>query len=105
MPERIVWTGPALADLRHIRDYVSRDDPAAAVRLADRLRKRVLALQVHPRMGRVVPELSTRGLREVIVAPYRIVYEVWEREVVVLRVWHGRRDLSPQSVEQEPDQG
>ena len=89
------WTGPALADLRSIRRYVARDKPAAAKALAERIRTSVLRLRRFPESGRVVPELEPRGYKEMIVHPYRIVYQVRAREVLILRVWHGRRDLTP----------
>ncbi len=99
---KILWTGLALEDLRQIREYVRRDNPAAAGRLAKRIRDRADRLREHPLAGRRVPELETSGYREVIVPPYRIVYEVCEgRKVVVLRVWHGRRDLEASGVEEE----
>lgn len=66
----------------------------AARRLAGRIRERVEALARHPRLGRIVPEFEGTGYREVIVAPYRIVYELSDDRVVILRVWHGRRDLN-----------
>lgn len=91
----IRWTGPALNDLRSIREYVAAEGrPAAAKRLAEKLRNAVLRLQAHPRSGRPVPEFRGAGYREVIVHPYRIVYELTEGTVIVLRVWHGRRDLT-----------
>ena len=89
---KLLWTGPALGDLREICDYVSRDNPSAAKKLASSIREAVLRLQRHPHSGRVVPELPALGYREVIVAPYRIVYTIAEN-VVVLRVWHGRRAM------------
>lgn len=89
----ILWSGPALQDLREIRDYVSRDKPMAARKLAQSIRKSVLRLARNPRSGRIVPELTERGFRELIVAPYRIVYEVQDGRVLILRVWHGRRLL------------
>ncbi len=97
MPSRfeIFWTGPALVDLRSVRDDVATEGkPAAAKRLAKKIRDSVLRLQVHPRSGRPVPEFPGAGYREVIVNPYRVVYELAENRVVVLRVWHGRRDLT-----------
>jgi addiction module RelE/StbE family toxin len=96
---KLLWTGPALEDLRDARDYVSRENPSSARELAERIRKRVMDLRAHPHSGRIVPELAPRGYREVLVPPYRIVYEVVKDRVVVLRVWHGRRDLSMESVE------
>lgn len=40
-----------------------------------------------------MPELRSRGFREVIVGSYRIVYDIKGQEVIILRVWHSRRDL------------
>ena len=90
----ILWTGPALNDLRSIRHYIAGDGrPQAAKRLARKIRQAVQRLVSHPGSGRRVPEFAGAGYREVIVAPYRIVYELTSSTVIVLRVWHGRRDL------------
>jgi toxin ParE1/3/4 len=89
----LLWAGPALDDLREIREYVSRDNPSATKKLADSIRESVLRLREYPKSGRVVPELPELGYREVIVAPCRIVYQIQQKRVVVLRVWHGRRAL------------
>lgn len=91
---KIAWTDPALEDLRGMCEHIRRADPSAARELASRIRKRVDDLRDHPLSGRIVPELAGHGCREVIVAPYRIVYEVGKGRVTILRVWHGRRDLS-----------
>ena len=92
---RLLWTGPALDDLRSIRDYISADGrPRAAQSMAKRIRRRLLSLQSHPESGRRVPEFAAAELREVIVSPYRIIYELKEDRIIVLRIWHGRRDLT-----------
>jgi addiction module RelE/StbE family toxin len=90
----VLWTDLALEDLRSIQRYIAFDKPDAAKKLADRLRQRVRDLASHPLSGRRVPEFPRSGYREVIVAPYRIVYEVEGEELRVLRVWHGRRELT-----------
>ena len=89
----ILWSGPALEDLRQIRVWVARDSPDAARRLATRIRERVEALVDFPTAGRVVPEIGIENYREVVIRPYRVVYEVRDNDVVILRVWHSRRDL------------
>ena len=89
----VLWTGPALRDLSEMPDWISRDDPTAARRLARRIRDAVKRVQQHPESGRVVPELAVSVYREVIVSPYRIIYTLNEKALVVLRVWHGKRDL------------
>ena len=88
------WTDLALEDLRSIRRYVAFDKPGAAKKLAGRIRQRVRDLASHPLSGRTVPEFPGSPYREVLVAPYRIVYEVAGPGLRVLRVWHGRRELT-----------
>jgi addiction module RelE/StbE family toxin len=98
---RLLWSGPALNDLRAIREYVSQDSPAAASKLANKLRRSVERLIDHPDSGRRVPELEPLGYREVIVAPYRIVYEQRGAAIVILRVWHSKRDLASAATPQQ----
>ena len=90
---KIKWSELALEDLEAIREYVSNDKPVAAERLAARLRRSVLRLVEQPQSGRPVPEFPGTALREVIVPPYRIVYEAEAERIVIYRVWHGRRAL------------
>ena len=97
MPEKleILWTGPALADLREIRDRIEAEGrPMAGKKLAKRIRAGVLQLETFPESGREVPEFPGAGYRELIVSSYRIIYELAGDRAFVLRVWHGRRDLT-----------
>lgn len=87
------WTNLALNDLKDARDYITNENPQAARVLADKIRRRLGLLQKHPFSGRMVPEFEKEQYREVIVTPYRIVYMVRKENIIVLRVWHGRRDL------------
>ncbi|MEM6325828.1 MAG: type II toxin-antitoxin system RelE/ParE family toxin [Bacteroidota bacterium] len=49
---RYVITGPARRDLEDIFDYLAETDPAAALRLDDRLLKAFRQLAELPQMGR-----------------------------------------------------
>lgn len=89
----ILWTGPALQDLRDIRDWVERDSSDAARRLAAKIREGVDRLARFPSSGRVVPEIGIDRYREVIIRPYRVIYETRNNALVILRVRHSRRDL------------
>ena len=88
------WTRLALSDLVDLRDYIAADNPAAAEAFVAKVRDAVERLADFPESGRVVPERRAQGYREIIVAPYRVVYSVVGRDVRVLRVWHARRSMS-----------
>jgi plasmid stabilization system protein ParE len=51
------------------------------------------ALATFPRRERVVPEYEDEDVREIIVFPYRIAYQVSEEShaVAIARIWHGAR--------------
>ena len=93
----IVWSPSALADLDDITDYLAaRDSVDAAIAVFLKIRSRVDSLTTLADRGRVVPELKEHGLtthRELIAAPYRIVFRIHERQVWILGVLDGRRDL------------
>ncbi len=93
MAAKIVWTEMALEDLRSIVAYISKDDEDAARKFGFRLIRKVDVLMEFPRIGRMVAELREEHLLELVLSPYRIVYEVHGREEVVsvLRIWHAAR--------------
>lgn len=85
MPE-LEWKASAIADLLAIVDYISDDNPDAALALMDEIQGKVAQLPAHPkrcRPGRV------EGTRELVVRPnYIVVYTETASAVTVLRVLH-----------------
>ncbi len=94
---RVVVTDTARQDLEELAAYIGRrDSRSAALKQIARLRQRVRALRTSPTRGRFVPELAERGLRswrEVVVGPWRIVFQIQGATVNILAVLDGRRDL------------
>lgn len=90
---RLVWTRPALEDVREIRAYIARDSPRYARVVAERLVAAVEHLTDHPLSGRVVPEVGQSTLREGIEPPYRIVYRVRAELLEVVAVVHSARQF------------
>ena len=93
MAFRVVWSKTALADLHDLVRYIARDDRQVAKRFGDLIVTKVQSLQTFPRIGRIVPEYREDRLRELIMAPYRIVYEIDDgtTSLAILRIWHGAR--------------
>lgn len=85
MPE-LEWKAAAIADLMAIVDYISDDNPAAAMALIQEIDGKVASLPSHPkrcRPGRV------DGTRELVVRPnYIVIYSETPSVVTVLRVLH-----------------
>lgn len=78
--------------LEHVLASSGLDAALAVDGILDRA---IRSLALLPDRGRVVPELRERGYaayREIIAAPYRIVYRASRLEVWILAVVDGRRD-------------
>jgi len=73
---RVVWSAQAVRDIESIRGFIAQDSAAYADFEARRIVVTVERLQVFPESGRQVPERRDATLREVIAAPYRIVYRL-----------------------------
>ena len=87
----------AKRDLLQLHKYVALNDSLEkADRLIDDLQRTCLRLKTMPERGRIPPELGTIGIREfreIMLKPYRIIYNVVKSEVFVYCVLDGRRDL------------
>lgn len=52
-----------------------------------------MTLDALPRIGRVVPELNEKTVREVSIYSYRIIYQIQPTHIDILAIIHKRRDL------------
>jgi toxin ParE1/3/4 len=93
MDYAIKWTQSAINDLRSLVCYIARDDRNTAERFGNRIIAKIESIAAFPHIGRVVPEFHQEQLREVILSPYRLIYEVDETKccIFILRIWHGAR--------------
>jgi toxin ParE1/3/4 len=88
---KLAWSAEARSTLRDAVADMATYRPAASVAWLEKLRHRVAALRRFARSGRIVPELNKPDHREIIVAPYRVIYRVEPKRVYVLLIHHGRR--------------
>lgn len=90
---KILWTEPAIEDLRNLHAYIARDSEIYASNFVQRIITAVDKLTNFPRLGRMVPEAEQEAVRELIYQNYRIIYRIKGELVEILTVLHGRRDL------------
>ncbi len=87
---KIRWTKEALYNIQEIEDFISQDNPTAAIKFTDKLISLVEKIIEFPKRGRIVPELSIEQIREILYKNYRIVYLVKKNSLEVLTVFEGR---------------
>jgi toxin ParE1/3/4 len=81
-------TPPARAQLLAAVAFINADRPAAAREFRMRVDGALRRLIDFPESGRVIPEFSGLGFREVLVGSYRLFYRVQGNVIWVVGVWH-----------------
>jgi toxin ParE1/3/4 len=94
----VIWSGRARMRLLQIHDFVAEENPAAAVRVAQRLLARAESLAAFPRRGRLVVETPGVEIREVVEGNYRIVYRVEPARIEIVTVFEAHRRFPTEDV-------
>lgn len=92
----VIWANIAENDLRNIVEYIAIDSPSNALKIVDKIKQEASSLNVFPDRGRIVPELRDHGIlqyRELIIAPWRILYRISEKYVYVFSVLDSRQNI------------
>ncbi len=97
---KVIWS--PLAERRAIEAYevIAKDRPRAAAKWLRELVVRVGTLDRFARRGRVVPEIGKATHRQLLHHPYRVIYRVDAKRLVVLTIRHSRREWDPSDVVQ-----
>jgi toxin ParE1/3/4 len=91
-------TKDAERDLEDIYSYIAEHDSrVSADHVLDRLAKVTEALSTSPERGSYVNELRSLGIaeyRQIFFKPYRLIYRLHSKQVVVYVVTDGGRDMT-----------
>ncbi len=94
MAVKVTLAESAVRDLEEIASYYREQGvPEVGSRLVAEILARIESLRQLPTSGRIVPEFESPHMRELIHAPFRIVYRPEPRRVRVVRVWRSERLL------------
>ena len=91
MELKVIWTDPAIEDLRQIRNYIAEDNPPAAVSFGMELFKSTRHLGSFPQSCRVFQETEDGPVRELLHRGYRIFYQEYGGAIEILHLRHGSR--------------
>jgi addiction module RelE/StbE family toxin len=95
MAYRLAWSPEAIEDIQAIASYIERDSPWYARAVVSKIVETAEAIPDHPELGRIVPEIDDKSIRERFVYSYRIIYRIEQERILVATVVHGSRLLQP----------
>ena len=83
----------ALEDVELIASYIERDSVWYAKIVASKIVSAAESIPCNPEIGRMVPEIADKKIRELFVYSYRLIYRIEPERVIVAAVIHGSRLL------------
>jgi len=93
---KVLWTATAKKDLEEIIEYITKDSIQIAIEKYVKIKDAAQQLNRYPEQGRIIPELADQNIRkyrEIIIAPWRLMYKIEGNIVYVLAVIDGRRNI------------
>lgn len=88
-------TEKALSDIIAIGKYISRDSVKYASMTVQSLYQEIKYLEEFPEIGRIVPEVNSKTIREIILGNYRIIYWIISKKRVdVIAIHNSAQRLS-----------
>ncbi len=97
MKYKVFIVSDAEEDIFEIYNYVATyDSPGNADALFENLQKTCLKLESFPKRGHIPPEferINIFGFLEIHCKPYRIIYQVQDKEVYIHCILDSRREL------------
>lgn len=90
----ISFSKSAIEDLKAIKEYYSEQGvPQIGQDFVASIVEHIETLTTHPDIGRVVPEFNEESIRELIHAPFRVVYLRESKSINIVRIWRSERLL------------
>jgi toxin ParE1/3/4 len=89
----VVLTPFAETDLDDIWFEIALDNPAAADRVIDAIRRRSEQLSTFSESGRLRPDIAADA-RSLTVGNYLVLYRHFKATIEIVRIVHGARDLT-----------
>lgn len=89
----LTWLQETEIDLLQIVTYIMQDSIFYAQQTNQNINGKVKILESFPYIGRTVPEINQYTIRELIYKSYRIIYQIYQNKIYIIRVIHSSRNI------------
>jgi toxin ParE1/3/4 len=72
----VKFTDQSLTDIDNIAKFIASNSEKYAKIQVQRFLERIEILETNPLLGRIVPEINDKSIRELVMGNYRIIYKL-----------------------------
>ncbi|AFL84441.1 addiction module toxin, RelE/StbE family [Belliella baltica DSM 15883] len=92
---KVTWSPQSVEDIAHIAEFYFKTSSNYAENLISSIFSKEELISTFPEIGRIVPELNNKSVREIIFKNYRIIYSIFdENRISVLTVHTSSKPLT-----------
>ena len=92
---QIEFTESAFSDLEDLKEYYTEQlVPNVGETFINEIIAQVETIPDNPEIGRIVPEFQDKNIRELIHKPFRVVYQLGDDTIFIIRIWRSERLLN-----------
>ena len=91
MDLKVKWSPEAIEDVESIAEYIARDSQFYARATVSKLIDFSRSVGKFPQIGRIVPEVNDKKIRERLVYSYRLVYKIERTHILIAAVIHAKQ--------------
>lgn len=84
---QVIWEEDAIFDLINLRNYIEKDNPTSAKKIATKILQSINTLIEHPLLGKAGRIHKTREL-VITASKYTVIYKAEAESITILRVFH-----------------
>ncbi len=89
------WTEEAAEDIVSIAEFINRDSEFYAKAVVQKIVDKIVQIPNAPEIGRQVPEIDDKHIRERFVYGYRLIYRLTDEVIWMVGIIHGAQMLEP----------
>jgi len=95
----IIWSYKAYEDYKSIVEFIALNSEYYASLTAKKIWKEIKRIEHNPKEARKVPEAGYLDeIREFILGPYRIIFQIKDNKAYILTIHHSSRNLRKKSL-------
>jgi len=96
---KIIWSPLSVEKIQEIVNYISEDNKVAAIKWAEELFNKIEKVQSFPQMGRKVPEIRRKDIKEIAYGNYRFIYKISDEAIHILTIRSSKQNLKDSDLE------
>lgn len=84
---KITYSKQAKEQLFDIKDHISQDNKAVAVKYLSKIKHKIEILEDYPYIGKINSTMNVKSIRDFVAFGYKIIYKINTKTITILAIY------------------